>query len=139
MRHLAGAAITGVQARAIGGEQAGAVPEDKASITLAFADGSIGTLHYFANGAKSFPKERLEIFADGRILQLDNFRKLIGYGWPGFSKARSWSQDRGQETCVQAFVRAVAEGGATPIAFAELMDVGKAVIEADRLLRTRAD
>ncbi|MEZ5934988.1 MAG: bi-domain-containing oxidoreductase [Alphaproteobacteria bacterium] len=139
MRHLAGAPITGVQARAVGGEQAGATPEDKASITLAFADGSIGTLHYFANGAKSFPKERLEVFADGRILQIDNYRKLLGHGWPGFRKTSSWSQDRGQEACVQAFVRAVAEGGATPIAFAELMDVGRAVIEADRLLRTRAD
>jgi predicted dehydrogenase len=139
MRHLADAPITGVQARAVGGEHAGATPEDKASITLAFADGSIGTLHYFANGARSFPKERLEIFADGRILQLDNYRKLIGHGWPGFGKARSWSQDRGQEACVQAFVRAVEDGGQAPIAFAELMDVGRAVIEADRLLRTRAE
>ena len=81
MRHMAGAAITDVQARSIGGSLAGETPEDKASITLAFADGSIGTLHYFANGAKSFPKERLEIFADGRILQFDNFKRLTGHGW----------------------------------------------------------
>ena len=135
MRHLADAPITDIQAQSIGGELAGATPEDKASITVAFADGSIGTLHYFANGAKSFPKERLDIFADGRILQLDNYRKLTGYGWPGFKKASSWSQDRGQKACVQAFVNAVEAGGASPIPFAELMDVGKAVIEADRLLR----
>ena len=136
MRHLAGAEITDVQARSIGGEQAGENPEDKASITLAFADGSIGTLHYFANGAKSFPKERLDIFADGRILQFDNFRKLIGFGWPGFKKVSSWSQDRGQDACAQAFVDAIEKGGDTPIPFAELMNVGKAVIEADRLLRS---
>ena len=135
MRHLAGAPITDIQARSVGGEQAGETPEDKASITLAFADGSIGTLHYFANGSKSFPKERLDVFADGRILQFDNFRKLIGHGWPGFRKASTWKQDRGQNACVQAFVEAVEKGGETPIPFAELMDVGKAVIEADRLLR----
>ena len=135
MRHLAGAPITDVQARSVGGEQAGATPEDKASLTLSFADGSIGTLHYFANGSKSFPKERLEVFADGRILQFDNFRKLTGYGWPGFRKASTWKQDRGQNACVQAFVDAIERGGETPIPFAELMDVGKAVIEADRLLR----
>ncbi|MGI9499003.1 MAG: Gfo/Idh/MocA family protein, partial [Geminicoccaceae bacterium] len=135
MRYLAGAPIVDVQARAVGGEQAGETPEDKASITLAFADGSIGTLHYFANGAKSFPKERLEIFADGRILQLDNFRKLTGHGWSGFKKTSSWSQDRGQEACVGAFVEAIETGAAALIPFAELMDAGKAVIEADRLLR----
>ncbi len=137
MRHFAGADIVDVQARSIGGELAGETPEDKASITLAFADGSIGTLHYFANGAKSFPKERLDIFADGRILQFDNFRKLSGFGWPGFKKASSWSQDRGQEACVRAFAQAVEKGGEAPIPFAELVDVSKAVIEADRVLRSK--
>ena len=63
------------------------------SIQLRFADGSIGTVHYFANGPKSFPKERLEVFAAGRVLQLDYFRKLTGYGWPGFSKMNLWCQD----------------------------------------------
>ncbi len=51
---------------------------DTVSIQLKFADGSIGTIHYFANGSKRFPKERLEVFAGGRILQLNNFRKLAG-------------------------------------------------------------
>ena len=56
MRHFAGAPIIDVQALSIGGSLAGEAPEDKASITLAFADGSIGTLHYFANGPRVFPK-----------------------------------------------------------------------------------
>ena len=51
-----------------------------------FEDGSIGVVHYLANGSKAFPKERLEVFAAGRVLQLDNFRKLRGFGWPGFNK-----------------------------------------------------
>ena len=136
MRHLADAPITDIQARCVGGEAAGETPEDKATISLAFADGSIGTLHYFANGSKSFPKERLDIFADGRILQLDNYRKLLGYGWPGFSKTSSWSRDQGQEACARAFIDAVDKGGMSPIPYAELMDVGRAVIEADRLLRS---
>ncbi len=136
MRHLAGAEITGVQARSVAGEQAGETPEDKASITLSFADGSIGTLHYFANGSKSFPKERLEIFAEGRILQLLNYRQLVGHGWPGFKKTSSWTRDQGQDACARAFVDAVEHGGEPPIPLAELMEVGRAVIEADRLLRS---
>ncbi len=53
---------------------------DSVSISLTFADGSPGTLFYLANGSKAFPKERLEVFAAGRVLQLDNFRKLTGFG-----------------------------------------------------------
>ena len=59
---------------------------DTVTINLKFHDGSIGTIHYFANGSKSFPKERLEIFSAGKILQLDNFRKLRGFNWPGLKK-----------------------------------------------------
>ncbi len=80
---------------------------DTVTITLKFADGSVGTIHYFANGSKSFPKERLEVFTVGRVLALDNFRKLAGYGWPGFSKMNLWSQDKGQATCVKAFVESI--------------------------------
>ena len=69
---------------------------DTVSIGLTFADGSIGAAHYFANGSKAFPKERLEMFAAGRVLQLDNFRKLAGFGWPGFKKMNLWRQDKGQ-------------------------------------------
>src|SRR5262249_23235466 len=77
---------------------------DTVTLQLTFADGSIGTIHYFANGSKAFPKERLEVFAQGRVLQLDNFRTLTGFGWPGFRRARLWKQDKGQKACAAAFV-----------------------------------
>ena len=80
---------------------------DTATITLKFADGSMGTIHYYANGSKLFPKERLEVFTSGRVLLLDNFRKLSAYGWPGFSKMRLWSQDKGQMACVKAFTDSI--------------------------------
>ena len=76
-------------------------------VQLNFEDGSIGTIHYFSNGSKSFSKERLEVITAGRILQHDNFRKLKGYGWPGFKKMNLWQQDKGQEACVKAFVNAL--------------------------------
>ena len=96
---------------------------------MRFADGSIGTVHYFANGPKSFPKERLEVFASGRVLQLDNFRKLTGFGWPGFRKMNLWRQDKGQKACAAAFVRAVESGGEAPIPLDELLEVGRVTIE----------
>jgi predicted dehydrogenase len=108
---------------------------DTATIELGFADGSIGTIHYFANGNKSFPKERLEVFAAGRILQLDNFRKLIGFGWPAFGKMNLWRQDKGQRNCAAAFLRAVELGGKAPIGFDQLMEVSRVTIEVSEALR----
>ena len=95
---------------------------DTVSLQLSFADGSIGTVHYFANGCKAFPKERLEVFAGGQVLQLDNFRKLRGYAWPGFKNSNLWRQDKGQHSCVTAFVNAVRDGGVAPISFAEIIE-----------------
>ncbi len=102
---------------------------DTATITLSFADGSTGAVHYFANGNKSFPKERLEVFAGGKILTLDNFRRLDGYGWKGFRPMKLWSQDKGQHTCVAAFLNAIAKGGRSPIAFDETIEVARKSIE----------
>jgi predicted dehydrogenase len=110
---------------------------DTVSIELAFRDGSIGTVHYFANGPKAFPKERLEVFAAGRVLQLDNFRKLRGFGWPGFGKMNLWSQDKGQKACAKAFVDAVSGRAPAPIPFAEIIEVAKASIEAADFPRIR--
>lgn len=39
--------------------------DDKVTINLFFADGSFGRVHYLANGHKSFPKERVEVFCGG--------------------------------------------------------------------------
>jgi len=102
---------------------------DTVTITLQFADGSVGTVHYFANGPKSFPKERLEVFADGRVLQLDNYRKLTGYGWPGFSKMNLWRQDKGQRGCAAAFVETIEHGGEAPIPLEEILEVSRVSIE----------
>jgi len=85
-----------------------AATRDTLALTLSFADGSLGTIHYLANGHRAFPKERLEVFAAGRVLVLDNFRGLTGYGWSGFRRQRLWRQDKGQRDCVAAFLAAVA-------------------------------
>lgn len=134
MRFLAGSPIVSLQARRMGDVPGMVVTEDKASITLGFADGSFGTIMYLANGAISFPKERVEVFAAGRVLQLDNFRKLRGYGWPGFAKLNLWKQDKGQNTCAEAFLRAV-ESGVPAIPPEEIFEVARITIEAAEHLR----
>jgi len=103
--------------------------KDNANIQLSFEDGSIGTIHYYANGSKFFPKERLEVFAGGGILQLDNYKKLHGYGWPGFKKMNLWTQDKGQKACVRAFVDAISKGNISPIPPQEIFEVSRISIK----------
>lgn len=129
MRYLAGSPIVSVQARRMGGDGA-AITSDKAAIILAFADGSFGTIHYLANGGSSFPKERIEAFAAGRTLQLDNFLKLRSFNWPGVKNQSLWRQDKGQNACAKAFVDAIRNGGPSPIVADELFEVARATIEA---------
>ena len=102
--------------------------QDSFTIMLEFDDGSLGTIIYLANGDRSFPKERLEIFASGGILQLDNFRTLKGYGWPGFASSKLWRQDKGQALSVKAFVNAVEGKAPAPIADTELFEVARLCI-----------
>ena len=130
LRHLTGAPIVRHSAVALGRHPALSLRDDKVSITLEFADGSVGTVHYLANGHKGFPKERLEVFSAGRVLQLDNFRRLRGWGWKGFSRMHLWRQDKGQKACAQAFMDAVRQGGAPPVPLAELVEASRVAIEA---------
>ena len=116
--HLVGHPISSVQA-VMFGPDAGSARDDKTTISLTFTDGSIATVHYLANGPKTFPKERIEIFSDGRVLVLDNWRKLVPYNWP-VAKAMKIRQDKGHKAEVAAFLDRVRTGGAPLVPFGEL-------------------
>jgi len=135
MRFLAGSEIISVQTRRMGDTPGVDVVEDKAAILLGFADGSFGTIHYLANGSKSFPKERVEVFAGGRVLQLDNFLKLKGFGWPGFKKMNLLRQDKGQRACPKAFLSTIERGESTPIPVEEIFEVARITLEVAEKLR----
>ncbi len=123
MRYFVDAPIVDVQARMMGPASGVQMRQDKMSITITFKDGSLGTVHYFANGTKRFPKERVEVFSEGRILALDNFKILRGYNWPGFREMRIWRQDKGHNAEISAFVKSVADGGELLIPWEELQEV----------------
>ncbi|ALN81521.1 bi-domain-containing oxidoreductase [Lysobacter antibioticus] len=131
LRFLADSPIVGHQLTAVGNVPGAGIRSDRVSFTLSFADGSFGTVHYLANGDKSFPKERLEVFTAGRVLQLDNFRRLRGYGWPGFKKMNLWRQDKGQAQCAAAFIQAVKGQAAAPIPAEDVFEVARVTIELD--------
>ena len=133
LRHLADHSITSWQVSAMD-----STTRDTVSITLRFTDGSIGTIHYLANGSKAFPKERIEVFAAGGILQLDNFRVLRCHGWKGGGTMRLWRQDKGQQACVAAFLDAVRSGGPTPIPREQVLEVAQVTIDIGKAVKGQA-
>ena len=135
MRHLIGHSIVDFTATMMGNAPGVEVREDKASITLTFADGSFGTILYLANGGSAFPKERIEVFCDNAVLQMDNYRVLNGYGWSGFKKMQLFKQDKGQKACVQSFVSSIIDGKEVPIPYEETIESSRVSIEVANALR----
>ncbi|MEJ8562018.1 Gfo/Idh/MocA family oxidoreductase [Yoonia sp. GPGPB17] len=133
--HLVGSPIASCQVQALGRSSSSAICDDKVVVTLGFEDGSFAAIHYLANGHKGFPKERIEVFCSGRILQLDNFQKLKGWGWSQFSKMNLWRQDKGQSACAKSFVDAIRRGTQTPIPRSDIFQVSRTAIEAATMAR----
>lgn len=129
---LVGAAPLSVSARAL--PDHGKYREDNVSMTFAFPDGSVGVVDYLANGDKSMPKERVEVFCGGRVAVLDDYRslELIHNGQRRVTRQR---QDKGHFNEMQAFVAAIREGGAPPIPYEQLLGVTRATFAALESLR----
>ena len=102
---------------------------DNAIITLKFENGSQGVINYFSNGSKSYAKERIEIYSQGKTLVLDNFRKLTGFGYKGFSSFTN-SIDKGHKAQFALLIKQVKEGGVPLIPFDELINTTKTTFAA---------
>ncbi|GAB3563917.1 bi-domain-containing oxidoreductase [Spirosoma luteolum] len=111
---------------------------DSASVLLQFANGATGVINYFANGHKAYAKERVEVYSQGRTLVLDNFRKLSGFGFRGFS-GLSGRQDKGHERQLKQLVAQLRTGLPDPTmaSFAELINTTQATLALLRSLRER--
>jgi predicted dehydrogenase/threonine dehydrogenase-like Zn-dependent dehydrogenase len=103
---------------------------DTATITLEFANGSVGTVAYFSNGPRILPKEQVEVFRAGSGYVLNNFQEAITYTSKDRRKKRLLMGDKGQKGMIDAFLRAVREGEPSPIDADEIFAVSEAVIAA---------
>lgn len=128
LRFLAGAPIAAARASALR-DHSTRTPADTLALQLEFADGSLGSIQYLANGAREFPKERLEVFCGGGVLRVDNFRRLEAFGWPGAGTTRGWRQDKGQGAMAIALSERLAQGGEPLIPAEELFDVARVALD----------
>jgi predicted dehydrogenase/threonine dehydrogenase-like Zn-dependent dehydrogenase len=118
---IAGSPIEAVKSVMAGGNEQ--VKDDKMIISLAFEDGSIGTVNYFSNGSKSYPKEMLEVFSDSRVIRMENFRVTKGYGFKSFRTFRTLRQDKGHNSEIESFIKSVEVGGLPLVPFSALVNV----------------
>ena len=95
-------------------------------------DNSIGTIHYFSNGSKAFSKERLEVFGDGKIMLIDNFKKLKTWGFKKNINISLIKQDKGQKKCIYNFLKAITNGIESPISTHELFEVQEWLIKLNK-------
>ena len=99
------------------------------TVILSFRNGSFGSINYLANGGKSFPKERIDLFYDSSTVQIDNFRTSRGYNVNNFKKFKTMKQDKGHYRCISNFVDSIENGGVSPINFEEIYHSSKLAIE----------
>ena len=121
--YLAGSRVTAVCMNAMGTN-----PDemtDNATIILKYENGSNAVINYFSNGSKAYAKERIEVFSQQRVLVMDNWRKLSGYGFKNF-KAMSSAQDKGHANQFKLLVEKIQKGGEPLIPFRELVNTTRA-------------
>lgn len=130
--YLAGSKVTAVCMNAMGEN-----PQentDNATILLKYENGTNAVINYFANGSKSYPKERIEVFSQERVFILDNWRKLEGFGAKGFSKMKG-SMDKGQKDEFRMLNERLQTGGAALIPFESIENTTKATFAAIQSLK----
>ncbi len=134
--YLTGSKVVEVRMEAMGMEPS--INTDNASIHLKYRNGSLGVINYFANGHKSYSKERVELYYQGKNLILDNFRRLDGYGFGGglSSKILSTKQDKGHHKQFELLTKRWKEGGEPLIPFDEIVNTTRATLAAIESLQS---
>lgn len=111
---LTGARAVAVRAEALRPQGGYYLASDNFVATVGFDDGSLATLTYTALGASDLPKERMELFFDGKVLVLDDYLRLKVHGARAAGVVTK-SQDKGQKEELRAFADAALRGGEWPI------------------------
>lgn len=135
MQFLTGSLTTRVYAEAVSSRSHDITDVDSVFITLKFADGSNGAIAYLAEGDKSVPKERVEIFGGGRTFLIDDFIETVAYAGGKESKTRLGKQDKGQPEQIRRVCDMVLSGGDSPIALDDLAATTRSTFRALESLR----
>jgi predicted dehydrogenase len=114
--------------------------QDDLQVGLRYPDGSTAVITYAASGASGFPKETLELLADGKVLRLDDFQRVsVTTGRHRWATPRiPRGRDKGQQAQLDAFVTAVRTGAPMPISLDSLAATARATFAVHTSLATGA-
>ena len=107
---------------------------DNVLISITFADGSVGTIHYLANGANAVEKEYLEVFGDSRTARMWNFKKLdcaVGRK----KSSTSFSGDKGHAAEMTALLENFESGTGSPTRIDSLVATSRTTFAAMESIR----
>ena len=110
---------------------------DNVSILLKYENGTNAVINYFANGSKSYVKERVEVFSQEKVLVLDNWRRLEGFGVKGFSKMTG-TMDKGHKRQFALLNERVQKGGEALIPFESIVNTTRASFACIESLKKKA-
>lgn len=110
---------------------------DNVSILLKYENGTNAVINYFANGSKSYVKERVEVFSQEKVLVLDNWRKLEGFGVKGFSKMTG-TMDKGHKRQFALLNERLQKGGEALIPFESIVNTTRASFACIESLKKKA-
>jgi predicted dehydrogenase len=132
---VAASEIVEVHASGYGNSQLPVQARDNAAVTLGFANGSVGSILYVADGSGRVPKERLEAFSGERTAILDDYRTLELFSPTGKERQGARSQEKGHRQEIDAFLRGI-ELGEPPVPLKEIANVSLATLASLESLRT---
>jgi len=130
---LTGARVAGIHVSALTPATAHYKRQDNFTASMTFADGSVATLTYTALGAKEYAKERMEIFVDGKVITLDDY-KSVSIAGAARQPFKTRLPEKGQKQELEAFARAIQQGGPPPIALWEQEQATSIALEVESAL-----
>ncbi len=132
--YLTGGKVVRVEAQSIKPKTGYYSALDNFVASLSFEDGSVATLTYTALGSKDYPKEQLEVFVDGKVIALNDYRELSASGL-SIAKLAGKVPDKGQKEELEAFARAIQNGGEWPISLWQQLQATRISFQIENLLQ----
>ena len=109
---------------------------DTLNVSLAYQNGSIGTISYFANGDRSLPKERVEIYSRGCSAVIEDYKTLSIHAGDKKSAKKMLSQDKGQKNEVSVFIESIKKGTENAIPLDEIFSTSLVTFKIMESIRT---
>jgi len=102
--------------------------------TMVFEDGSVASLTYTALGAPEHPKEQMDLYVDGKVGVLDNYRRTSIVG-AKLGTVTTKLTEKGHREELEAFAAAVLQGGDWPIPLWQQVQATEIALQVEDLLK----